>query len=211
VSLVALVLAQCFVMNDATPGWKQIALPANAPHLAAPEGSEQFRTTDLATVTHALTDVLRNSYRSGIGRQTFDFALPPNTKTVTLRFARSLDAAKVDAVVEGSRGRMSVFDERRMSGAALVLPVPLPDANRAILTVHHHLRDTPSLEAATVERNVAPLQTNDFPEKLKLENSLYVLSAGGPIELCERPGQPMSLSAAALQRPVRSVALSPRK
>lgn len=210
-TLVSLVLAQCFVMTDPTPGWKQITLPSNAPQLAAPDGYEQFRTSDTATVTHELTDVLRNSYRSGLGRQTFDFALPTGTKTVTLRFAQPLHSSKVDAVVEGYRGRMSLLDERRMSGSELVLQVPLPEANRAIVTVHYHLRDVPNLDAATVNRHVVPLTANDFPEKLRLENSFYVLSSGGPLELCQRPGQPMSLSAAALQKPVRSAALSPRK
>ncbi|MDP1917908.1 MAG: hypothetical protein Q8L14_16810 [Myxococcales bacterium] len=210
-TLVSLVLAQCFVMNDPTPGWKQITLPSNAPQLAAPDGYEQFRTADTATVTHELTDVLRNSYRSGMGRQTFDFALPTGTKTVTLRFSQPLHSAKVDAVVEGYRGRMSLLDERRMSGSELVMPIPLPEANRAIVTVHYHLRDVPNLDAATVDRQVVPLSASDFPEKLRLENSFYVLSSGGPLELCQRPAQPMSLSAAALQKPVRSAALTPGK
>lgn len=208
-TLVSLVLAQCFVMNDPTPGWKQITLPSNAPQLAAPDGYEQFRASDTATVTHELTDVLRNSYRAGLGRQTFDFALPSGTKTVTLRFSQPLHSAKVDAVVEGYRGRMSLMDERRTSGSELVLQVPLPEANRAIVTVHYHLRDVPNLDAATVDRRVVPLTASDFPAQLKLENSLYVRSFGGPLTLCQRPTQAMTVTARGLQEPgVRSASVT---
>lgn len=208
-TLVALVLSQCFVLNDPTPGWKQITLPSNAPQLAAPETYEQFRASDSVVVTHELTDVLRSSYRSAMGRQTFDFALPPGTKTITLRFARPLDSAKVDAVVEGYRGRQSLLDERRLSGSELVLQVPLPDANRAIVTVHYHLRDAPNLDAATVERHVVPLTSTDFPAQLKLENSLYVKTFGGPVTLCQRPLQTMGVTTRALQSPaVRSASVT---
>jgi hypothetical protein len=209
VTLAALVLAQCFVLNDPSPGWKQVALPAGAPHLAAPAGVQQFRTSGPATVTHEVTEVLRSAWRSGVGRHSFDFSLPPGTKTLTLRFARPLDSAKVDAIAEGPRGQLVLLDERRSTGAVLALPVPLPDASRAVVTVHSHLRGAPSLEAATAERTVTPLQAPDFPEQLRLDNSLYLLSQGGPVTLCERPGQAMVVSAAALRAPVRAASLAP--
>lgn len=211
-ALVTGVLAQCFVIDDATPGWKQITLPASAPQLAAPDAYDQFRTGELAIIRHELPEVLRSSYRSAMGRQTFDLALPPDSRSVTMRFGRPLDGAKVDVVLEGNRGRMALLDERRTSGSELVWKVALPDANRAIVTVHYHLRDTPTLDAATVERHVTPLQAADFPPQLKLENSLYVFNPGGPITLCQRPGQPMVLAATSLQQSrVRSVALTAAK
>lgn len=208
-TLAALVLAQCFVVNDASPGWKQVALPASAPHLAAPEGVEQFRTTDPATLTYELADTLRTSSQSGLGRQTFEFGLPRDTRTLTVRFGRALDSAKVDVVVEGPRGRQVLLDERRVSGAVLALAVPLPEANRALVTVHTHLRGAVALDSATVERAVRPQSTVEFPERLRLENSLYVLSRGEPLTLCERPSQPMVVSASALQTPVRAVSVTP--
>lgn len=197
-TLAAMVLAQCFVMTDPTPGWKQITLPSSAPQLAAPEGYEQFRTSDTVVVTHELTEVLRSAHRAAPGRNAFDFTLPPHSTTVTLRFARSLDSAKVDAVVEGPRGRQTLLDGRRVSGASLSLPVSLPDAARAVVTVHHHLRDAPVLESATVERRVVPLGAGDFPPQLRLDNSLYLRSPGGPITVCQRPRQPLRMTSRAL-------------
>jgi hypothetical protein len=209
VTLAALVLAQCFVVSDPAPGWKQVALPATAPHLAGPVELQQFRSAGVATVTHEVTEVLRAAWRAGAGRHAFEFTLPQGATTLSLRFAQPLDSAKVDAVVDGPRGRQVLLDERRVNGALLVLRVPLPDATRALVTVHSHLRGAPSLEAATVERAVTPRHAPDFPEQLRVDNSLYVLSAGGPLTLCERPGQAMTVAAASLQAPVRAVALTP--
>jgi hypothetical protein len=103
VTLVALVLSQCFVINDRTQGWKQVALPPEAPQLAALESYEQFRVADPVVVSHSLPDVLLTSYRPSLGRQAFEFALPAGAKTVTLSFAQPLHSSKVDAVVHGSR------------------------------------------------------------------------------------------------------------
>jgi hypothetical protein len=87
----------------------------------------------------------------------------------------------------------------------------LPNANRLVITVHHHLRDPPVLAFAQAQSHLVPAHTELFPEPFRADNSLYVLSTGGPIELCERPGQPMVVSTRALERKnVRAVALGSR-
>lgn len=209
--LAAVVLAQCFVVNDPSPGWKQVALPAAAPHLAGPKDFQQFRTSEPVRVTHELPQLLLSSNRERPGVHLFEFALPADGTTLRLRFAKPLDSAKVDATLEGPRGRMALFEERRVTGAVLELPLSLPDANRAWVRIHTHLRGAPTLEAATLERTVHPLQSNEFPGQLKLENALYVLSRGGPFSVCERPGQSMKVTVQALRGPVVSVSMAPAR
>lgn len=206
--IVALVLSQCFVLSDPTPGWKHVALPVNAPDLAAPDDVDQFRTDDVVTVLQ--DQLMRRTYRASLGRQTFEIDLPPGTRTMALRFAKPLDGAKIDAVIEGPRGRVTLLDERRASGLVLSLPIPNVEATLATVTVHHHLRDVPWLETASLEREVVPRHSAEFPAQLKLENALYVLSAGRPMTLCERKNQPLRLHARSLEAAqVRSATLEP--
>lgn len=209
--VVTALLAQCFLLEDESPGWKQITLPPEAPQLAAPGGTEQFRSGDLAVVTLVTGDLLVASPGPRLGRSAFEFSLPAGAAGLSLRFARPLDGAKVDAVVDGYRGRQVLLDERRVGGRSLALPLASPDATRVVVTVHAHLREAPTLEAATAERHVIPSQAPEFPAQLRLANSLYVRSRGEPLELCQRPGQRLEVAAASLRdERVRSAPLTAR-
>jgi hypothetical protein len=108
-----------------------------------------------------------------------------------------------------ARGSMSLLDERRIGGKELVLSVPLLEPSRAVVTVHSHLRDVPTLESATVTGQVVPRTSPDFPAQFKIENSLYVRTFGEPVTLCQRPAQVLTLTARGLADPgVRSTTLS---
>lgn len=197
--MLALVLAQCFVIGDGTPGWKQVTLPSDAPQLAADEGVPQFRPADPVIVVHDTEQVFRSTRTSSLGTHEFQFALPPNARTLRVEFARPLDGAKVDAVLEGPRGRMAVMDEKRTSGARLELLVSLPDASKATLSVHSHLRGAPTLQSAEVERELTPAHSPEFTPQLTVGHSLYVLKGPGPLTVCQRPGQALRVRARELR------------
>lgn len=210
--ILAIVLAQCFVLEDPTPGWKQVTLPAEAPQLAAPDGYEQFRSGDPVTVTHDMAAIFRNTWKSSPGKHEFEFMLPPGARTLTVRFSQPLYGAKVDVVMEGQRGRMAVLNEKRIEGNQLDLGVALPDASKVMISVHSHLRGAPTLSFAEVVRVIVPGQSADLPPQLTLGRSLYVLKAPGPLTLCQNPGQSLRINARSLVNPaVTSAVLSRSK
>lgn len=209
--ILAIVLAQCFVLEDPTPGWKQVTLPADAPQLAAPEGYEQFRSGDPVTMTHDLEAIFRSTWKSSPGKHEFEFTLPPGARTLTVQFAQPLYGAKVDAVLEGHRGRMAVLNEKRIEGDRLELAVALPDASTARLSVHSHLRGAPTLSFAEVQRVIMPNQSPDVPAQFALARSLFVLKGPGPLTLCQRPGQSLRINARSLLNPSVTAGLLTRQ
>lgn len=208
--ILAIVLSQCFVLEDPTPGWKQVTLPADAPQLAAPDGYEQFRSGDPVTVTHDMAAIFRNTWKSSPGKHEFEFTLPPGARTLTVQFSQPLSGAKVDVVLEGNRGRMAVLNEKRIEGDRLELGIALPDASRAMISVHSHLRGAPTLSLAEVERVIVPNQSADVPAQFALGRSLFVLKATGPLTLCQHPGQPLRINARSLLDPAVTSALVTR-
>lgn len=207
--ILAIVLAQCFVLEDATPGWKQVTLPADAPQLAAPDGYEQLRSGDPVTVTHDMETIFRNTWKSSPGKHEFEFTLPPGARTLTVQFSQPLYGAKVDVVMEGHRGRMAVLNEKRIEGDRLDLGVSLPDASKAMISVHSHLRGAPTLSFAEVQRVIVPNQSNELPAQFALGRSLFVLKGVGPLTLCQHPGQTLRINARSLLNPsVTSAALT---
>lgn len=209
--ILALVLSQCFVLEDPTPGWKQVTLPAEAPQLAAPDGYEQLRSGDAVIVTHDLESIFRSTWKSSPGKHEFEFALPPGARTLTVRFSQPLHGAKVDVVLEGHRGRMAVLNEKRIEGDRLDLGVALPDASKALISVHSHLRGEPSLSFAEVERVIVPGQSPDVPAQFALGRSLFVLKAAGPLTLCQQPGQSLRINARSLLNPAVTAAVVTRQ
>lgn len=194
--IIALILAQCFTVDGAKPGWNEIAVPPDVPQLAAFE-ADQFRVGETALVTHDVSQVLRHASKSGVGKFVVEASLPPGARSVTVRFAQPLDGAKVDAVLEGPRGRVAVLDEKRIATSEVTVRVTLPDANRFVLTVHHHLRSAPSLESLDVEQLTVPtLEGVTSPP-----GTLFVYDPGGPLTLCNRPGVPLTVTARRLSEP----------
>ncbi|MBL8919310.1 MAG: hypothetical protein JNJ54_10645 [Myxococcaceae bacterium] len=192
-----MILAQCFVIDDESSGWKQIALPPGAPHLAASEAYEQFRGQEPALVTWDTAQVVLSTRETGLGKVTVETAIPANARAATVRFARPLDGARVDAVLVGDWGRIPVHDGRRFAGNEVTVRIPVPESQRLVLTVHHHLRAEPTLELIRVEALVIPARA--FPNDRRDERALYVFNPGGPVTLCNRPGQALTVSTRLLE------------
>ncbi|MBL8935329.1 MAG: hypothetical protein JNM69_12305 [Archangium sp.] len=207
--ILAIVLAQCFVLEDPTPGWKQVTLPAEAPQLAAPEGYEQFRSGDPLVMTHDLESIFRNTWKSSPGKHEFEFGLAPGARTLTVQFTQPLYGAKVDVVLEGRRGRMAVMNEKRIEGDRLELGIALPEATTARVSVHSHLRGAPTLSFAEVE-SVSRPRAIDLPAQFTLGRSLFVLKGSGPLTLCQRPAQQLRINARSLLEPTVTSALITR-
>lgn len=206
--IAALVLAQCFVTADESPGWKQIALPPEAPQLAAPEAYEQFRGHEPAIVTWNTAQLVLSARETGLGKVTVEAAIPANARSATVRFVQPLRGAKVDAALVGDFGRISVHDQRRFAGSEVDVRIALPQPQRLVLTVHHHLRPEPTLELIRVEALVVPGRA--FSTERRTERALYVLNPGGPITLCNRPGQAMRVYVTSLEdRNVSAPSLMP--
>ncbi len=204
--ITALILAQCFTVDGAKPGWNEIVVPPDVPQLAA-FGADQFRAGETALVTHDVSQVLRHASKSGVGKFVVEASLPRGAQAVSVRFAQPLDGAKVDAVLEGSRGRVAVLDEKRLATAEVNVRVTLPDADRLVLTVHHHLRSAPALQSLDVEQLTVPVL-----EGVKSSpGTLFVYDAGGPLTLCNRPGVQLTVAARRLWEPRGpTAALRPR-
>lgn len=199
--ILALVLSQCFVLEDPTPGWKQVTLPADAPQLAAPDDYEQLRSEDPVTVTHDMEAIFGGTWKSSPGKHEFEFRLPPGARTLTVQFSQPLYGAKVDVVLEGQRGRMAVLNEKRIEGPRLELGVVLPDASKAMISVHSHLRGAPTLSFAEAQRVIVPNQSPDAPAQFALGKSLFVRKGPGPLTLCQQPDQRLRISARSLGNP----------
>lgn len=200
-SLLALVIAQCFVVDDSTSGWKRVELPADAPRLAASAGIAQFRGDEPVTeVVDELSQLLASTDRR-VGRATFSFSLPASTQQFSLEFARPLDGAKVDVDAFLGGGVLRLVDEKRIGGTTLAVTVPTKAATTLRVTVHHHFRDAPALAAARAERQGLPRELGFSPE-LARDHALYVLAPAGGLTLCERRDAAWRVNAVEVNEPV---------
>lgn len=194
-AVLALVAAQCFVLDDLTPGWKRIELPADAPRLAASASVSQFRSDEPVTVLDDdLGKLLAGTTRT-LGRATFEFSLPAATQRFAVEFARPLDGAKVDVEAVLRRGVLRLLDEKRIGGKEIALELPTEEPATLRLTVHHHLRDAPALAAARGWRHGLP-RALGLPPDLVRDRALYVLAPAGGVTLCDQPSAAWSVKAA---------------
>ncbi len=195
---VAMLLAAdpaCFVPKDASPGWKQVTLPANAPALAAPEGVPQFRTDQPVEVVdhHPGVFLAGSHYTPGLTR----FTLVPAEGACTLEvvFRDRLRGAKVDVEAWGPAGTMSLLHEERVPGTRLEVRWGDPGVREVYVTVHDHLRDSPVLAqwTSTCTVNASSLPVSDA---YRLRRSLYYLqpSMHELVPLCNKPEVRMRVS-----------------
>lgn len=142
-ALVLMLLAHCLVPEDQAAGWKQTAIPAKAPALAAPAEVGQFRTGEEALRVEE-TARFEHSIDARVGRAVVTFEVPHDAQHLRVRFAQSLGGMKVDAraVDAGGRARL-IVDGRRVSGDTLMLDWGPVSAERIEVTLHHHLRQRP--------------------------------------------------------------------
>ncbi len=204
----ALAATPCYAPADERPGWKRVLLPKEAPELAAPEDIPQFRTGEPALqFTRDGSAFLRADTRTG--KLDFTFTLPPDSRRLELQFNGSLRGAKVDAVVSAGLRQLPVLDEKRVPGDTLAMAWELPGADRLVVTVHHHLRERPSLRHWTL----AHLSVLAQPETTALSGSaprsLYFLHPGNRhLTLCHAPGRQLTVDAALLQGAAEETALT---
>src|SRR5262249_59300766 len=87
--------AACYTPSDGTAGWKQVEIPAAAPALAAPEGTDQVRGGEPAVVwTDDITPIDAWSSR---GHREIFFEVRKDQRALEVQFAAPLDGAKVGA------------------------------------------------------------------------------------------------------------------
>ena len=185
---VLLTAAPCYQPNDATPGWKQVALPDDARSLAASGTVDQFRSEAWVTVVDDRSEQYLAGEHVFGGLTTFDFALGEGGQSLELHFERPLRGAKVDVSAWGPAGTMTLMHEQRVGGDKLSLTWSVNDVRSVTVRVHEHLRESPVVSAFKSVRRVPASTLSDSPA-FKLPRSLYYLQPLGPaVLLCEDPG-----------------------
>ena len=186
----------CYVPSDQTVGWKQVALPSEAPALAAPADLDQFRTGERALLSEEdPRNVYLGASKQNFGRMAYTFRLPRGTSQVELGFLDSLNGAKVDATVYVGPRAYPLLSERRQAGQLLALSWGVADVDGLVVEVHHHLREVPAVLHWRLYRQVVPSQEASVPASFQVARTLYFWHPGGRrIQLCDTPGQPMALS-----------------
>lgn len=183
----------CFVPNDATPGWKQVALPDDARALAAPEGVDQFRADDGVTVVDDRSGLYLAGHSDGLGVTQFDFPLGGGGRSLEVRFANSLRGAKVDVTAHGEFGAMALMREERVGASSLSLTWGQNEVQSVTVRVHGHLRKEPVLLGWRSVRRVA-IERLPVSAAFRLRRSLYYRQpAGGPVTLCQDPGRELAV------------------
>lgn len=190
-ALLALTLAAgaCFRPTDATPGWKQVALPPEAPALSAPAGVPQFRPGEPVTVTGAHPGAARASEGHRPGSTVFAFPVGPGAHELTVRFAHPLRGAAVDVDAWGPQGALPLWRAERVPGDALALRWGDAEVREVQVRVHQHLREPPVVRGWESVR-VLPGEALVASAAFRLPRSLYYLQPRGPaVLLCDDPGR----------------------
>lgn len=192
--LLAATPGPCFEANDTTPGWKQVAIPSDAPSLAVVEEVEQFRSDDPITLIEDTNDVFRAGDSHFPGVTQFDFTLQPGTRKLALVFAGPLRGAKVDVSAQGAVGTMLLERERRVPGQELSIDLAQNEVWSVTVKVNDHLRKAPVLKRWTMTRQLSMGQLG-ASGAYQLRHSLYYRQPAGPaLRLCNDPTRVLSLS-----------------
>jgi hypothetical protein len=179
-----LAAAPCIDVTDGVPGWKQVALPAEAPHLAAPPALSQFRSGERVTVIDEQTGLYRTGVANG-GSTDFELPLATGSHSVTLVFREPLRGAKVDV----TSWDMTLVHEKRVAGTQLSFEWGGREVPRLWVRVHQHLREPPVLMEVRVVRSVWPQQLG-LPGRFFASKSLFFFQPdAAPVRLCEAAEQ----------------------
>lgn len=185
--LILLAAPPCYQPKDVTAGWKQVALPEEAPFLAATGKVEQFRSGARVSVTDEHEALFLAGEHPFPGRTVFDFVLGEGGRSLKVEFEHPLRGAKVDVTAWGPGGTRTLLREQRTPGSSLALTWGMNDVRRVFITVHEHLREGPLLRAYRTERWVPGERLSASPA-FHLARSLYYLQPeGGPVRLCNEP------------------------
>jgi hypothetical protein len=89
----------------------------------------------------------------------FAVKVPPGAapaRRIELRFPRSLEAAKVEALGSGPHHRLTPLHATRVRGNTLAFDTPPLTLDRLDVVVHHHLRPPPLPPEVRVGKEVRP-------------------------------------------------------
>jgi hypothetical protein len=189
-ALITLLLAAapCYLPNDVTPGWKQVALPDDARSLSAQGGVDQFRSDGWVTVVDERNEQYLTGEHTFAGRTSFDFVLGEGGQSLEVRFERPLRGAKVDVTAWGPAGTLTLMHEQRVGGEKLSLSWGVTDVRTVTVRVHEHLRESPVVMGFKGVRRVPASRLSESPA-FRLPRSLYYLQPIGPaVMLCDDPG-----------------------
>lgn len=187
-SPLALVLAACVVPVDQAPGWKLVPVTADAPALAAEGEVEQVRGGEQVTVEDRRPSLLVGSDASRPGSMRYDVRLPPGATRVALDFTKSLQNAEVDVVAVGGSVELPLLQEKRVGGAHLEVELPRRPVGLLRVVVHHHLRQRPVLDVATVYWR-GPASGGELPAHVAPGWLAYRHPGGRVVRLCDEPGR----------------------
>ncbi|MFP2931139.1 hypothetical protein ACLESO_39285 [Pyxidicoccus sp. 3LG] len=185
----------CWTPSDQTAGWKRVALPEDAPALAAPEDLDQFRMGEPARLLESDPRAYVGATKSSPGRMAYTFRVPPGTTRLEVAFLESLRGAKVDATASAGGRTFPLLSERRQPGASLVLEWYAADVDGVVVEVHHHLRERPVVRSWTTGRSVWPEREASVPASFKAPRALYFRHPGGGryVSLCQSPGRTLTV------------------
>lgn len=184
----------CFVADDRTAGWKQAAIPAGAPALAAPDGFDQFRSGERVWMVHGPSAIATIGTRSSWGRMEYEFTVPTDTQQLTVRFAQRLEGMRVEVKGAGGWSRdVPLVAERRYAGDTLAVEWATKGVDRVTVVLHHHVRDVP----VVADWSSAGWET--MPGQGRPPVLAWHQPAGSRVELCDAPGRTLKLHAEALR------------
>jgi hypothetical protein len=191
--LTLLAATPCYLPNDATPGWKQVALPDDARSLAAPVNVEQFRTDELVSIVDDRSELYLAGESVFPGRTSFEFVLGEGGRSLEVRFDHPLRGAKVDVTAWAPGGTMTLMHEQRVGGERLPLTWGTNDVRSVTVRVHEHLREPPVVRSYRAVRVVAGTSVHPSPA-FGLPRSLYYRQpVGAPVLLCDEPGRELTV------------------
>jgi hypothetical protein len=192
----------CYQPVSHERGWKRVPLPDNAPHLYAVSDVDQFRGGEATLIWGDW----RHDYDTSpsMGSMRYTFYLPPGSERMTIRFSAYLGGAAVEA--EGIRDyeSYSLLHRSRSNSDELELEV-MPDTDRVIVTVHHHLRAAPGIYGWRVG-----WRARVDAEGFMAPRMLYYFDPGNEkIELCETPEKMPAVNLANLEGAPTQIAIRP--
>lgn len=187
---VLLTAAPCFEVVDTTPGWKRLDTGGAPLVVTSPTGVGQFRPEAPARVTEADVEV---SSRQGLGSKTFIFPLAEGTRAAEVTFGTSLRGAEVEVVARLAGDQMKLLS-RRVAGSQLSVAWERKGALTLEVTVHHHLRERPWLQRATLTREVGPVANAlTLPDSLR-GPALFFEHPGGRVVVCADPNASLAFT-----------------
>lgn len=199
--------AECFAALDQTPGWKRVTLFSATPWLVAVGAQQQFRSDENVLLWSEGSVNYRGATRVLPGRTEFLFLVSERVRQLEVEFEKDLQDAKVDA--EGWAGvRFPLQPQRRASGQVLQVAWTQSGLASVTLTVHHHLRHTPSVRHVRGGFYTVMTREEWLPQAFRSEHALYYLQPNGSsVQLCLLPGRTLEVESTTVRGTPQTIAI----